>query len=61
MFLSSPLLPLVYVSMLMAPKRKSVPSLNPHRSEASSSSDPTPSSIQFCDKDAQKDFSKNFS
>ena len=34
---------------------------NPLRSGASSFSDPTPSSIRFRDKDAQKDFSKKFS
>ena len=48
--------------MSMAPKRKSAPSQNPLRSRAStSSSDPTPSHIRFCDEDARKDFSKNFS
>ena len=46
----------------MALKRKSTPSQNPLHSRAStSSSDPTPSSIQFCDEDARKDFSENFS
>ena len=45
----------------MAPKRKFAPSRNPLRSEASSSSDPTPSSIWFRDEDAQKDFLDNFS
>ena len=46
----------------MAPKRKSAPSQNPLRSRAStSSSDPTPSSIQISDGDARKDFSENFS
>ena len=46
----------------MAPKRKSAPSWNPIRFEASSSSsDPTLSSLRFCDEDARKDFSKNFS
>ena len=59
--LSSPL-SLVYVSASMAPKRKYAPSQNLLRSRAStSSSDPTPSSIKFHDKDAQKDFSENFS
>ena len=53
---------LVYVSALMAPKCKSALSQNPLRSRAyTSSSNPTPSSIRFCDEDAQKDFSKNFS
>ena len=45
----------------MAPKRKSTPSQNPFRSGASSSSDPTPSHIRFCNEDARKDFSENFS
>ena len=45
----------------MAPKRKSTPAWNPLRSEASSSSDPSPSTIQFHDDDAFKAFSKNFS
>ena len=44
----------------MAPKRKSTPSYNPLRSGASSSSNPTPYSIQFHDDEAQKDFSENF-
>ena len=45
----------------MAPKCKSTPSQNPLRFGASSSSDPTPSSILFRDEDARKDFSENFS
>ena len=46
----------------MAPKRKSTPSRNPLRSGASSSSfDPTLSFVRFCDEQAQKDFSENFS
>ena len=45
----------------MAPKRKSASSRNPLRFGASSSSDPTPSSIRFYDEDVQNDFSKNFS
>ena len=61
MFLSSPLLSLVNVSASMVPKRKSTPSRNPLHSEASSSSDPTPSSIRFRDEDARKDFSENLS
>ena len=52
----------VYVSASMALKRKSAPSRrNPLRSRASSSSNPTPSSIRFRDEDAWKDFSENFS
>ena len=45
----------------MAPKCKSTPSQNPLHSGVSSSSDLTPSSIQFLDDEAQKDFSENFS
>ena len=45
----------------MAPKRKSTPARNPLHSEASSSSDPTLSHIQFRDEDAFKAFSENFS
>ena len=45
----------------MAPKRKSTPAWNPLRSEASSSSDPSPSTIRFHDDDAFKAFSENFS
>ena len=52
---------LVYVSVVMAPKRKSAPSRNPFHFWASSSSDPTPSSIQLCDEQARKDFLENFS
>ena len=52
---------LVYVSASMAPKHKSTPSRNSLRSKASSSSNPTPSSIRFHVEDARKDFSKNFS
>ena len=44
----------------MPPKRKSASSQNPLHSRTSSSSDPTPH-IRFRDKDAQKDFSENFS
>ena len=36
--------------MFMAPKRKSTPSQNPLRSATSTSSDPTPSHIRFCDE-----------
>ena len=45
----------------MTPKLKLAPSWNPLRSGASSSFDPTPSSIRFRDEDARKDFLKNFS
>ena len=55
-----PALSLLTLVVSMAPKRKSAPSRNPLRSEASSSSNPTPSYIRFRNKNAQKDFSKNF-
>ena len=49
------------ISCFMAPKWKSAFSRNPLHSEASSSSNPTPSHVWFCDDKAQKDFSENFS
>ena len=45
----------------MAPKHKSTPSRNPLRSGASSSTNPSPSTVQFGDDDTFKAFSKNFS
>ena len=45
----------------MAPKRKSTPTRNPFRSGASSSTDPSPSTVWFRDDDAFKAFSENFS
>ena len=45
----------------MAPKRKSTPAQNPLHSCASSSSDPSPYTVQFHDDDAFKAFSENFS
>ena len=54
-------LPLPFVSCSMAPKWKSTPSQNPLHSGASTSSNITPSHIQFCDDKAHKDFSKSFS
>ena len=53
-----------YVSCVMAPKRKSIPSRNPLRFKASSSSspfDPTPSQVRFRDEEAKSDFLDNFS
>ena len=44
----------------MAPKCKCTPSLNPLHSGASSSFNPTPSSVRFRDENAHKDFSENF-
>ena len=58
--LSLPLIVFTLV-MSMAPKCKSAPFRNPFHSRALSFSDPTPSHIRFCDEDAWKDFSKNFS
>ena len=57
-------LSLSYISCIMAPKRKSIPSQNPLRSGASPSSspsNPTPSHIRFHDEQAKSDFSENFS
>ena len=45
----------------MVSKRKSTPTWNPLCSNASSSSNPSPSNVQFCDDDAFKAFSENFS
>ena len=45
----------------MTPKRKSTLVRNPLRSGASSSSDPSPSTIRFRDDDAFKAFLENFS
>ena len=45
----------------MAPKRKSTPIRNLLRSGASSSTDPSPSTIWFCDDDTFKAFLENFS
>ena len=59
-FLSLPLF-LFTLVVSMAPKHKSTSARNPLHSGASSSSDPTPSNIRFCDEDARKAFSENFS
>ena len=45
----------------MAPKRKSTPAWNPFHSGASSSTDPSPSTVRFRDDDAFKAFLENFS
>ena len=47
--------------MSMALKRKSTPTRNPLCSDASSSTNPSPSNVQFRDDDAFKAFSENFS
>ena len=45
----------------MAPKRKSTPARNPLHSSSFSSSGSAPLSLRFCDDDAHKAFSENFS
>ena len=45
----------------MAPKHKSTPTQNPLHSGASSSTDPSPSTVRFRDDDAFKAFLENFS
>ena len=47
--------------MSMAPKRKSTPARNPFHSGASSSFDPSPSTVQLHDDDTFKAFLENFS
>ena len=59
-FLSLPLF-LFTIVMSMAPKRKSTSARNSLHSDASSSSDSAPLSVRFCDDDAYKAFSENFS
>ena len=59
-FLFLPLF-LFMIVVSMAPKRKSTPVRNSLRSDASSSSDPSPSNVRFRDDDAFKEFSENFS
>ena len=56
-------LPLCWFMLVvsMAPKRKSTPTQNPLRFDASSSTDPSPSIVRFRDDDAFKAFSENFS
>ena len=59
-FLSLPLF-LFMIVVSMAPKRKSTPAQNSLRFDASSSFDSASLSLQFCDDDAHKAFSENFS
>ena len=59
-FLSLPLF-LFTLVVSMAPKRKSTLARNPLHSSTSSSSDPSPSNVQFHDDDAFKAFLENFS
>ena len=47
--------------VFMAPKRKSTPAQNPLHSGASSSSDHAPLFLRFCNDDAYKAFTENFS
>ena len=60
---SSLFLPLNLFTLVVsiAPKHKSTFAQNPLRSNASSSTDPSPSNVWFCDDDAFKAFSENFS
>ena len=60
---SSLFLPLFLFTLIvsMAPKRKSTLAQNPLRSGAFSSSDPSPSNVQFRDDDSFKAFLENFS
>ena len=60
LFHSLPLI-LFTLVMSMALKHKSTPAQNPLRSDASSSSDHAPLSLQFRDDDAYKAFLENFS
>ena len=53
-------LSLVYISCVMAPKRKSTPSQNPFHFEASTSSDPSPLHVRFHDEKAKSNFFENF-
>ena len=59
-FFLSPLF-LFTLVVSMAPKCKPAPSQNPLHYKTSSSSNPTPFHIRFCDEDARKDFSEKFS
>ena len=58
-----PFFPLFLCTLVvsMAPKRKSTPAWNPLHSGTSSSFDFATLSLQFCDDDALKAFTKNFS
>ena len=62
-YCSSLLLPLNLFTLVvsMAPKRKSTPAQNLLHCSASSSTDPSPSTVRFRDDIAFKAFSKNFS
>ena len=59
-FISLPLF-LFTIVVSMAPKRKSTSARNPFHSDAFSSSDSALLSLRFCDDDAHKAFSENFS
>ena len=61
-YCSSLFLPLNLFTLVvsMAPKRKSTPTRNPLRSDASSSTDPSPSTVRYRDDVALKEFLENF-
>ena len=61
LFLPHLFLSLVYVSCVIALERKFASSRNTLHSEASTSSDPTPSHVRFRDEKAKMDFFENFS
>ena len=61
LYLSFPFLFLFMLVVFMAPKRKSTPARNPLHSGASSSSDHASLFLRFCNDDAYKAFTKNFS
>ena len=61
LYLSFPSLFLFMLVVFMAPKRKSTPARNPLHSGASSSSDHAPVFLCFCNDDAYKAFTENFS
>ena len=56
-----PLFILFMLVVFMAPKRKSTPARNPLHSGASSSSDHASLFLRFCNDDAYKAFTENFS
>ena len=60
-FFLSPLYLLVTLVVFVAPKRKSTLARNPFHSGASTFSDHAPFSLRFCNDDAHKAFTKNFS
>ena len=61
LYLSFPSLFLFMLVVFMTPKCKSTPAWNPLHSGASSSSDHAPLFLRFCNDDAYKAFTENFS